>query len=99
MDIERELQSALRRKSPDAGFSSRLMERIKMEDRRPLLSPRAGHRWRAVAAAGLLTVVLGGWTVHEIAEQRQGERARDEVLLALRITSAKLKEAQSHVVK
>ena len=94
MDIERELQSALRRKSPDAGFSSRLVE-----DRRPLLSPRAGHRWRAVAAAGLLTVVLGGWTVHEIAEQRQGERARDEVLLALRITSAKLKEAQSHVVK
>lgn len=95
MDIERELRSALRRKSPGAGFSNRVMARLIVEDRRPRLSPQ----WRAIAAAGLLTVILGGWTAHEIAERRQGERARDEVLLALRITSAKLQEVQSHVVK
>lgn len=91
MDIERELRSALRRKSPGAGFSNRVMQRIGQTS--------SARPWRAIAAAGLLTVILGGWTAHEIAERRQGERARDEVLLALRITSAKLQEAQSHVVK
>lgn len=94
MDIERELQNALRRKTPAAKFSDRVIARLKVEDRRPRLS-----QWRAIAAAALLTAILGGWSAHEIAERRQGERARDEVLLALRITSEKLQEAQSHVVK
>ena len=89
MNIEHELRSALRRESPDPGFSRRVLSRIEAKQ----------HPWRAVAAAGLLTVVLGGWTAHAIVRQRQGERARDEVLLALRITSEKLSEAQSHVLK
>ena len=92
MDIERELKSALGRKSPDAGFADRVMARIESRE-------TVRHPWRAVAAASLLTVILSGWTAREIIERRQGEEAREKVLLALRITSAKLQEAQSHVVK
>jgi hypothetical protein len=97
MDIERELQDALRRKSPHAGFAARVMARV-ADNSRLSFSSRA-PAWRAVAAAVLFTAVLGGWTVHEISQRRQGERARDEVLLAFRITSEKLHEAQSRVVK
>lgn len=95
MDIERELKSALRRKSPSPGFSDRVIAQLEVEE----IRPRRSGGWRAIAAAGLFTVILGGWTAHEIAERRQGERARDEVLLALRITSEKLQEAHRHVVK
>ena len=97
MDIEHELRSALKRKSPSEGFAQRVEEkrsRLSEQKWAPVL-----HARRAVAAAALLTVILGGWTAREIVERRQGERARDKVLLALRITSEKLQEAQSHVVK
>jgi hypothetical protein len=93
MNIERELRAALQRKSPSEGFAQRVVQQIQEEDRRP--RPSGKSSWRAVAAAALLTVILGGWTAREIA----GQRARDKVLLALRITSEKLQEAQSHVVK
>ena len=92
MSLENELKEALRRKQPPAGFTDRVMERL-VEDRRPRLS------YRAIAATLLLTAVLGGWSALTIAERREGERAREELLLALRITSEKLQTAQNHVVK
>ncbi len=103
MDIERELRSALRRRSPSPDFRQRVIQQSLL----PRASGREGgrrpdegaFRWRAVAAAGLLMAVLGGWAAHTIVQRREGERARQELLLALRITSAKLQEAQSHVVK
>lgn len=98
MSLEKELKDALRRKQPPAGFTDRVMQRInQVEDRRPRLS-LANHR-RAIAATLLLTAVLGAWSARTIAERREGERAREELLQALRITSQKLQTAQNHVVK
>lgn len=88
MDLELELKQALRRESPSPDFRAKVMGRLSGE----------AHPWRAVAAAGLLTAFLGGWAMREAAVQRaKGERAREQVLLALRITSEKLRDAQNHV--
>jgi hypothetical protein len=91
MNLEQELKAALERKSPSPGFASRVIARTQ-EEQRVVRRP-----WRAVAAAFLMTAVLGGWAVREAAHQRQGEKAREEVLTALRITTEKLRSAQDHV--
>ena len=98
--MEQELRNALRRKQPSADFAQRVMKSVAAG-----ISPRndsalkraATHHWRAVAAALTLTAILGGWAAHTIAERRAGERARDEVLLALRIAGSKVHYAQSQV--
>ena len=100
MSIEKDLKDALKRKSAPAGFAETVMKKIEVEDRRSRLSGQPvfhGNRWRAVAAATLLTAVIGGWAAHQVAERREGERAKEEVLLALRITSEKLSDAREHV--
>lgn len=99
MDLEHDLSRALQRKEAPPGFAEGVMQRIKKEEERgqagvPVLHSRS---WRAVAAATLLTAVLGGWAAHGAAERREGERAKEEVLLALRITSEKLSDAREHV--
>jgi len=92
--MEKELRNALRRKEPPADFAQRVMKEI---NRGPRTEARGQRHWRAVAAAFTLTVLLGGWTAHTIAERRAGERAKDEVLLALRIAGSKVRYAQSQV--
>jgi hypothetical protein len=90
MNFEEELKAALGRKLPPPGFAGRVM--AKVDERRDVAPAR-----RAIAAALLMTAVLGGWTARAIQHQRDGERAREEVLTALRITSEKLKTAQQHI--
>ena len=98
MDLEHELSRALQRKEAPPGFAESVMRKIKEEEQRPAGLPVFRPRpWRAVAAATLLTAFLGGWSAHEAAKQREGERAKEEVLLALRITSEKLADARDHV--
>ena len=90
MDIESDLKRALRRESPPAGFADRVMKRV--GERRPRLS-----FVRRIAAAVLLTAIAGGWAAHQEIRRREGERARDEVMLALRIAGAKVRTAEQHV--
>lgn len=101
MDIERELKTVLRRQRPDAGFTERVMAAVREADHRrqtSSISTQPWRAWRAVAAAVLLTAFLGGWAAHEAAQRRaEGEQARQEVLIALRITGEKLRSAQDHV--
>lgn len=93
MSLEPELKNALRRVPAPEGFAERVLARVKephREPRRPW--------WRAVAATFLLAAILGGWGAHQMLERRrEGERAREQVLLALRITGEKLANAQRGV--
>jgi len=97
MDIESDLKRALRRESPAPGFAERVMQQV--GDRRPRLSGQARRlsSMRAVAAGVLLTAIVGGWAAHQEIRRREGERARDEVMLALRIAGSKVRTAQEHV--
>ena len=87
MDLEAQLRQTLARKNPSPDFAARVV-RAAEKRRTP---------WRAIAASVMLTALLGGWTAHAIAERRAGERARDEVLLAMHIAGEKVRHAQEHV--
>lgn len=94
MELEKNLEQALRRQRPPGGFSGRLMERVAREGRNPRRT-----WWRAAAASITLVAALAGYTGFSIAERRraESERAREEVLLALRIASEKVRYAQNEV--
>ena len=101
------IRDAMRREDPPEGFAERVMARVKAEERARgvTLAERLRHAFRmpqlrwatAVAALALVagTVEYRG----EMERQAEGERARDQVMLALRITGGKLREAQQLVRK
>ncbi len=91
--MEEELKRALRRKEAPPDFAKRVIERV--NGARSDALKRVATR--AIAAAAMLVIVLGGWSAHSIAERRAGERAKDEVLLALRIAGEKVHYAKSQV--
>jgi hypothetical protein len=94
MNIETELHETLRRESPPAGFADRVLDRIARDERQR----RAPMRWRAIAASVALAAIVGGWGAHEHALRvAEGEHARDQVLLAMRIAGSKVKYAQDQV--
>src|SRR5690349_19305710 len=89
MSFENDLRQAMRRVPAPEGFAERVMARVD----EPRREPRPA-RWRAVAATLLLGAILGSWGVHETIERRRGERAREQVLLALRIAGTQVARAQ-----
>ena len=95
MELENDLSRILRRESPPAGFAERVLARIEREE------AQARHRrpawWRAAAASVALTALIGGWAAHSYIQHREEERAKEQVLLALRIASSKVRIAQQEV--
>ncbi len=80
MNFEQELRNALARKEPAKGFTERVIRRA--EPNRRL------RQWMPVAvAASLLCGVFG---VARYEEHRRGERAKEQLMLALRITAKTL---------
>lgn len=93
MNFDESLRQAMRRESPPDGFRDRVMRRIATTPRR-----QAPARWRFVAAVMLLTSgTIGGLTLHQIHRQRQGEKAREQVMLALHIAGRKVHYAREEV--
>ena len=93
MTLENDLKRALRREAPAPGFANRVMERIarqEMPRRRPVW-------WRAAAASVTLAAILGGYATHKVVEHRRGERAKEQVLTAMRIAGEKVRYAQQEV--
>lgn len=93
-DFEQELRQALVRRPAPPSLKRRLMER------RSAKGP-AGHRflWQKIAAVLVVTTMLGGGVAwHEQQEeQRKGEAARQQVLLALRITNHALDQMNAQL--
>ena len=90
MSLENDLREAMRRVPAPEGFAERVVARVKEPQResRPAW-------WRAAAATFLLAAILGGWGAHETMRRREGERARQQVLLALRIAGTHVARAQA----
>lgn len=98
-DLEQELRRALQHKQPSSGFVARVLANLPEERR----SPWAGWlhvpvlRW---ATAAILFVVIGSGAVayyHHQQELARGRAAKQQLMLALRITGAKLQLAQQRV--
>lgn len=106
---EDELRAALRRKDPGESFAERVMGRIAQPQGSVAAAPKAGSRlgelwrqfWMQPALTGALAVMLivGGLLdflhYRNVRRWREGEAAKQQVLLALRITNAKL----NHVIE
>jgi len=90
MNLEDELRSALRRREPSPDFTARVMARVAAGPART--RPRPWIRWAAAIAAAL-ALTAGGYEYR----QYRGERARDQVLLAMRIAGSKLNKAHKMV--
>jgi hypothetical protein len=100
-----ELRRALRRVEPPAGFAERVLQRTSERGvstlapgRRPMRRALGGPMVRWATAAALAIAVTGGmWYRAEQRRQAQGEEARRQVLIGLRITSSKLQLVQLKV--
>lgn len=97
-EFEKELQQALQRRPAPPSLKGRIM------DRRGLLTMERRHThwmvWQRVAAGLLVAAMLGGamtWRLHREEERRQGEEARRQVMIALRITGHALNEVNEQL--
>lgn len=94
MNLDHDLRNALRRETPAPGFAGRVLAHIEREEAH---KPRVRPFWWRAAAASVMLALLGGYAVHERAERREGERAREQVLQALQIAGEKVRYAQQEV--
>ncbi len=97
-DFERELHEQLQLRSAPEGFADRVMARVPQRQRPRFAWLRLGTpAWRWAAAAVLVASVLLGGIEHDRQQRLAGERAREQVLLALRITGSTLRDVQEKV--
>jgi hypothetical protein len=90
--FERELSESLKRREPPPGFAERVLAHT-FATEKPGFS---GWRWLAVAA--LVVLMAGGGAV--VREQRradEGERQKQQLIVALQITSSKLSRVQERL--
>lgn len=91
-DIERDLREALRAQEPPVGFAARVMARSTAQ--RGGRGWFAWPRWVPVAAAACL---LGTFGIVRLDQQRRGEEAKRQLMLALEITAEKVHFAEQKV--
>ena len=100
MNLDDELRSALKRREPDPGFLERVLARTQEPAaarsrswREWLAGLRPGSRlvW---ATASVLVMVLLVSSGMEYRRRRQGELAKEQLMLALEIASSKLSYVQ-----
>ena len=100
--FEQELRARLHARPAPDGFADRVLARV---DALPQHEPASwpGRTIRnpivrgAIAATLLLSVGVGGYLEHQRERQLAGEHARQQVLLALRITSSTLQDVRNKV--
>src|SRR5579871_4088981 len=97
-DFEKELAQALERRPAPPSLKARVMQR------RGLRSIERRHStwliWQRVAAGLLVVLMLGGavqWRIRKVEEQRRGEEARRQLMIALRITGHALGEVNAQL--
>ena len=88
------LKSTLRRREPPAGFADRVLSRLP----EPAARRRPVQHWpRLLALAASLAVVTVGSV--EVYRYQQGQRAKQQLMLALEITAEKLDVARNKVTE
>lgn len=100
--FEQELRARLHRRPAPDGFADRVLARVDaLPQHEPASWPARTIRnpivRGAIAATLLLSVGVGGYLEHQRERQLAGEQARQQVLLALRITSSTLQDVRNKV--
>ncbi len=97
-DFERELKEQLQAREVPAGFTERVMARV--PEQRVSSWKWVGFgmpAWRWAVAALLVAGMVAGGVEHDRQQRIAGARAREQVLLALRITGSSLRDVQQKV--
>ncbi len=105
-NFEQELRDALRARPAPPGFADRVMRRVgdpaarvpvaEFQTRRSLSAFHLPALQWAIAAVLLIAIAVGGFAEHR--RRLAGERARQQVFLALRITSSTLHAVHNKIV-
>jgi hypothetical protein len=101
-EIDEQLKRALRRLEPPEGFADRVLARFQTQTsptQRSIwtLWRMPSLRWAAVAALVAVAVTGIGYQLHERQEEAEAMVAKQQVMLALRITGSKLRVAKQRV--
>jgi uncharacterized membrane protein YqjE len=93
MDIERQLRDSLAARDPGAEFDEAVLAKLALARQRP-----ARRNWR-VPAALAATLVLAAVGVNWRLTQQRQERAGEQLMLALQITSYQLNQVQRKLAR
>lgn len=93
-DLEQQLRDAFRKSDPSPYFESKVLAAAARRGR----ERRTAGRMRWVAAMAAIVVAGVFWQhQHAVEEQARGEAAKARLMLALKVTSAKLDEIRDRV--
>ena len=100
--FQQELRAHLQARPAPEGFADRVLAKVdalphREPTRWPVRTIRNPIVRGAIAATVLLSVAVGGYFEHQRERQIAGEHARQQVLLALRITSSTLQDVRNKV--
>lgn len=94
-ELERDLRDGLTVRAAPDGFAKNVLARI---ETRKKAAPVRMPMWRWAAAAAIILGLFAGGRWEQQREQRiAGEQARDQVILALRITGSTLEAVQQKI--
>jgi hypothetical protein len=97
-DFEQELKQAFERRPAPPGLKRKVMQQ-RSRQRTERLRIR-WVAWERLAAGLVLAGVLGGaYTWHDREERRKGEAAREQVMIALRITNHALNQVKTQLAE
>lgn len=94
-DFERELREQLSVREAPEGFADRVMARVARREKRSWFRQPLWH-WAAATALAAV-VALGAGLQYQHEQRREGEQARAQVLLALRITGTTLRDVERKI--
>lgn len=102
-EIDEQLKRALQRCEPPEGFADRLLARL--EEKSSLAGEHPALRlwrwpalrWGAVAALVAVAATGIGYQIRQRQEEAEAKVAKQQVMLALRITGSKLRVAKQRV--
>jgi hypothetical protein len=105
MNFDDELRAALKRREPPAGFAERVLARAQTpaparqpswRERWAWLNPMSRPVWVTAGVVASMLLVTSGL---EYRQRRQGELAKQQVMLALEIAGSKLNYVQKKALE
>lgn len=96
MNIEQRLRESLATREPPADFADAVLARVRAQP--AAASPRRAPMWRLPAALAA-TVLAAAVGLHWHAERQRAAESRDQLLIALAITSYQLDQVQQKLVR
>lgn len=93
--FEDELRKAMARREPQAGFTAQVL--AKTEGRKSQGWLNRISIWRLAPVFALILLLSAGITYQQREHQARGEKAKQELLVALRIAGSKLHDVRAHI--